>query len=123
VIAARGVDVESTEQWLEETNPRPSAPLVFEPSDKTFSIRLPLRPEDGQLVGWILVGARPDRSCLSTAERDALIEIVDPTARAIRLVLKREARETETKATLAGLQKQIDSLAERLRIDRAGTAA
>ena len=123
VVEARGIEDEAVEEWLAGADAAPAGPLEFEPSDKVFSIRMPLRAEDGPLLGWILVGARPDRSCLSTAERDALIEIVDPTARALRLVLKREAREQAVATTISGLQRQIDSLAERLRIDRAGTAA
>ena len=123
VVETRGIDEAEVARWLAEVRPLASGPLAFEPSDKTFSIRLPLRAEDGPMLGWLLVGARPDRSCLSTAERDALIEIVDPTARAVRLVLKREAREQELAVTLAGLQRQIDSLTDSLRIDRAGSAA
>ena len=123
VIDARGIEAQAVDEWLAGAETDPATPLEFVPSDKLFSIRLPLRAEEGPLLGWILVGARPDRSCLSTAERDALIEIVDPTSRAVRLVLKREAREKDVSTTIAGLQRQIDSLVQRLRIDRADSAA
>jgi hypothetical protein len=123
VIDARGVTPGDVQAWLALDRPIPRASLEFEPADKLFSIRLPLRAEEGPLLGWILVGARPDRSCLSTAERDALEEIIDPVARAVRLVLKREARERGTAGAIAALQSQIEDLRNRLGAPRAGAAA
>ncbi|HEY0044894.1 MAG TPA: hypothetical protein VGB62_10125 [Allosphingosinicella sp.] len=123
VIDARGVTAQEVQSWLALDRPIPRARLEFEPADKLFSIRLPLRAEEGPLLGWVLVGARPDRSCLSTAERDALEEIIDPVARAVRLVLKREARERGTSNAIAALQNQIQDLRTRLAAPRAGAAA
>ncbi|QAY79086.1 hypothetical protein [Sphingosinicella sp. BN140058] len=123
LVVARGVSDEEVASWLAAEPSPGDFSLQFDAVDKLFSIRIPLRAEEGPLLGWILVGARPDRSCLSSAERDALIEIMDPVARAVRMVMKREERERSVTATLHGLQRQIDGLRERLRIDRTGTAA
>lgn len=123
LVEARGVSDEDVAAWLVAEPSPGDFSLQFDAADNLFSIRMPLRAEEGPLLGWILVGARPDRSCLSSAERDALIEIMDPVARAVRMVMKREERERSVTAMLHGLQRQIDGLRERLRIDRTGTAA
>ncbi|PSJ37405.1 hypothetical protein [Allosphingosinicella deserti] len=123
VADARGIPDSDVADWLAAEPSPGDFTLQFEATDRIFSIRMPLRAEEGPLLGWILVGARPDRSCLSTAERDALIEIMDPVARAVRLVLKREERERGLDTMLHSLQDQIDRLQERLRIDPAGTTA
>jgi hypothetical protein len=123
VVDARGISDADVAEWAAAAPSPGDFALQFDPADKIFPIRLPLRAEEGPLLGWILVGARPDRSCLSTAERDALADIMDPVSRAVRLVLKREEREAGIGTVLEGLQRQIDELRERLRIDRAETAA
>ena len=51
------------------------------------------RRSDSELIGWLLVGPRPDGSLLSKDEQRALIDVADPITRAIRNVTRREARE------------------------------
>jgi hypothetical protein len=123
VIESRGGGRDEVERWLAEHSPDPSAELDFDPKGGIFPIRVPLRAEASEPLGWLLVGARPDRSCLSTAERDTLIEIATPIARAMRLVLRREAREHELADTLARHESQIASLVARLSIDPAAARA
>jgi hypothetical protein len=122
VAEARGVAPGEAEAWL-EAHARRGAGFDFDPSDRLFPVRVALEAGEGPPIGWLLLGPRPDRSCLSTAERDALTDIAEPAGRALKVVLKREARERELAATLARQQRQIDELGARLAIDRAGTAA
>ena len=60
-----------------------------------FPIRLPLVPSSDEEapIGFILVGPRPDGSIPSKDEQKALSGVSEPIARAIRNVIKREARE------------------------------
>lgn len=85
-----------------------------------FPIRVPLRIEDGSAIGCILVGPRPDRSRLASAEADALSEIARPVAGALRVVLAREARERRIDEALAAQQRRLDAIADRAAIDRDG---
>jgi hypothetical protein len=123
VVDARGATRQEVRQWMGEYRPDPSAELDFDRAGGLFPIRLPLRAEEGEPIGWLLVGARPDRSCVSTAERDTLVEIANPIGRALRLVLRREAKERRLEETLAHHRQQIERLTARLAIDSAGSAA
>jgi hypothetical protein len=123
LVEARGASPDEVEAWLAEHRPDPARDLDFDPAGGLFPIRLPLRAEGGAPLGWILFGPRPDRSCVSTAERDTLIETAPPIARAVRVVLRREARERDLAETLARHERRIDSLAARLSIDPAPSRA
>ena len=70
---------------------------------------MPLRSktDDGDLIGWLLVGPRPDGSLLSKDEQRALIDVADPITRAIRIVARREQREH-------ALERRIEALEARL---------
>ncbi len=81
-------------------------------------------------IGALLVGPRPDGSAPGKDEREALAEIADPVARAVQIVLTREAREaeaererTEMLESLAGLSRRLQALegemAKRVRPKRA----
>ncbi len=77
-------------------------------------MRVPLYAKSVGLIGWILLGPRPDGSFYGKDERDALLEISGPTARALMIATTRRKREmkrdqelTNLRATLASLQKQI----------------
>ena len=123
VVEARGVPAGEVGQWL-AGRPEPPPAIGFDSRDPLFPIRFALRPDgEGPAIGSLLVGARPDRSCLGSAERAALDEIKEPVARAVRVVLKREARERGVAEALARQQDEIDALRARLAIDPAGGAA
>jgi hypothetical protein len=67
--------------------------------DGDFPIRVPLRIGHQQTeIGTLLVGPRPDGSRPGKDEVEALDEIADPIARAMRIVLLREAREVRDEA-------------------------
>jgi hypothetical protein len=123
VAGSRGASAEEVENWLERTALDPACTSGVETHDPYFPLRRPLSLDDGTCLGWILLGPHPDRSRLSTAELDALDELSGPVARAVRVVLARQARELEITGSIARQQRQIDALIERLRIAPSGSAA
>ena len=68
---------------------------LCESSDRLFPLRVPLVPssDDEEPIGYLLVGPRPDGSIPSKDEQKALAGVSEAIARAIRTVIKREARE------------------------------
>ena len=61
-------------------------------------------------IGALLVGPRPDGSKLGKDEQDALGEVADPIARAVKIVRLREARESATAKNAANLSRRISKL-------------
>jgi hypothetical protein len=120
---SRGTSDKEVEAWLDRTALDPACSSGVETGDSFFPLRRPLSLDDGTCLGWILLGPHPDRSRLSTAELAALDELAGPVARAVRVVLARQARERALGETLARQQRQIDALSRRLPIDPAGSAA
>src|SRR4051812_24999257 len=114
VAGSRGTSAEKVETWLAATALDPACSSGVETGDAFFPLRRPLSLDDGTCLGWILLGPHPDRSRLSTAELDALDELAGPVARAVRVVLARQAREREVDDALARQQRQLDDLARRL---------
>jgi hypothetical protein len=108
------------ESWLAATALDPACSAGVETGDTFFPLRRPLSLDDGACLGWILLGPHPDRSRLSTAELDALDELAAPLARAVRVVLARQAREIEIAEALARQQRQLDALTLRLAGGAAG---
>jgi hypothetical protein len=92
VVAARGTDPEALD---------PDA----------FPLAVPLRMAEGEPIGTLLVGPRPDGRPVGKDEREALEEIAGPIARAIRSVRLREGREIESANALSRLR---DDLGERI---------
>ncbi|HEX8222276.1 MAG TPA: hypothetical protein VF605_00505 [Allosphingosinicella sp.] len=114
VAGTRGTGAAEVDAWLERTALDPACSAGVETGDAFFPLRRPLSLDDGTCLGWILLGPHPDRSRLSTAELDALDELAGPVARAVRVVVAREARERALAETLAAQQRRIDELALRL---------
>lgn len=120
VAGSRGTGAKEVEAWLARAALDPSCSSGVETGDPFFPLRRPLSLDDGLCLGWILLGPHPDRSRLSTAELDALDELAGPVARAVRVVLARQARERDLAQMLARQQRQIDALASRLTTGAAG---
>ncbi|HEX8125862.1 MAG TPA: hypothetical protein VF548_09800 [Allosphingosinicella sp.] len=114
VAGSRGTTSGEVDSWLERTALDPACSSAVETGDSFFPLRRPLSLDDGTCLGWILLGPHPDRSRLSTAELDALDELAGPVARAVRVVLARQAREREVADSIARQQRQIDALMARL---------
>jgi hypothetical protein len=91
-------------------------PLDCDRDDPWFPLRIPLRGDDPErtLIGWLLLGPRPDGSFYGRDEREALAEIADPVARAIRIVEQREAREQQMQAQQRRQQRRIAALERKL---------
>lgn len=120
VAGSRGTSAGEVEAWLDRTALDPACSPGVETGDSVFPLRRPLSLDDGTCLGWILLGPHPDRSRLSTAELDALDELAGPVARAVRVVLARQAREREVTDSIARQQRQIDALMSRFAARPAG---
>jgi hypothetical protein len=120
VAGSRGASDAEVEAWLERTALDPACSSGVETGDSFFPLRRPLSLDDGTCLGWILLGPHPDRSRLSTAELDALGELAGPVARAVRVVLARQAREREVTDSIERQQRQIDALMARFAASPAG---
>jgi hypothetical protein len=112
VLSARGLPASEVDAWRTSVFAQDYKSDICEPSDKLFPIRVPLVPSSGdeEPVGYLLVGPRPDGSLPSRAEQKALAEISEEIARAIRTVIKREAREAEVTDLIADNCRRIEAL-------------
>ena len=115
VMCARGLSSEEVESWRTSTFAQDYKSDICEASDRLFPIRVPLVPssDDEEPIGYLLVGPRPDGSIPSRDEQKALKEVSESIARAIRTVIKREARELQVAEMIADNARRIEAL-ERL---------
>jgi hypothetical protein len=119
VAAVRDATPEEVQEWLETASYAvTAAALDCDRSDPLFPMRVALRVRHGaeEPIGWILLGPRPDGSFYGKDEREVLAEIADPVARAVQIVLSREAREAEARERtrrheqrLAALERKLES--------------
>ena len=95
VAAARGINTKAVKAWLKKFDPASCRDALCSASDSTFPIRVPLqaRSGEGDWIGWLLIGPRPDGSLLSKDEQGALVDVAGPITRAVRIVSRREIRE------------------------------
>ncbi len=112
VLRARSLTVEEVETWRTTRFAQDYKSDICEPSDKLFPIRVPLVPssDDEEPIGYLLVGPRPDGSIPSRDEQKALKEVSEAIARAIRTVIKREARELQVAELIAANAARIEAL-------------
>lgn len=118
LAGAREVTAQDAAEWRGRNLLDPAGEsMVCNYSDPVFPTRVPLRVRHGShLVGWLLLGPRPDGSLYGRDEQEALAEIADPVARALHVVLLRDAREAtarrraeEQESRLASLERQLAS--------------
>jgi hypothetical protein len=112
VLRARGLTIEDAEAWRTTTFAQDYKSDICEPKDKLFPIRVPLVPssDDEEPIGYLLVGPRPDGSIPSRDEQKALKEVSESIARAIRTVIKREAREQQVADLIDASARRIEAL-------------
>jgi len=109
VAAARGISTKAVAAWLKEFDPATCQDDVCASSDRTFPIRVPLQTKsrEGEWIGWLLVGPRPDGSILSKDEQRALVEVSDPITMAIRIASGREERERMLESRIEALEARL----------------
>ncbi|MFL6720950.1 MAG: hypothetical protein ACJ8FT_03985 [Sphingomonas sp.] len=112
VLRARGLSLEEVEGWRSTRFAQDYKNDSCEPTDRLFPIRVPLIPssDDEEPIGYLLVGPRPDGSIPSRDEQKALAEVRESVARAIRTVIKREARELQVGELIAENARRIEAL-------------
>jgi hypothetical protein len=107
------LSIEDVDKWRTTTFAQDYKHDICEPHDKLFPIRVPLVPssdKQDEAIGYLLVGPRPDASIPSRDEQKALAEVSEAIARAIRTVIKREARELQIAELIAANGRRIDAL-------------
>jgi hypothetical protein len=114
--AVHGTSAADIEDWLAgQVLDDQRQQLDSDRDDPRFPLRIPLCTDDAPaLIGWLLLGPRPDGSFYGKDERDALAEIAGPVARAIRIVELREAREQQAQARARRQERRIAALERKL---------
>jgi hypothetical protein len=112
VLRSEGLSIEEVEAWRATGEAQDYKSDRCEPRDKTFPIRIPLVPgsDEEEPIGYLLVGPRPDGSIPSHDEQKALRDVSEAIARAIRTVIKREAREQQVAELIADNSRRIEQL-------------
>ena len=112
VLSTRGLSAEEVETWRTSVFAQDYESDICEASDRLFPIRVPLVPSSDEeaAIGYLLVGPRPDGSIPSRSEQKALAEVSEEIARAIRTVIKREAREAQVSELIADNSRRIEAL-------------
>ena len=103
-LSPRTSAVEEVEDWRTSTSRRTIKSDICEASDRLFPLRVPLVPssDDEEPIGYLLVGPRPDGSIPSQAtSKRRSPDVSEAIARAIRTVIKREAREEKVAELIA----------------------
>jgi len=111
VAAVRGISADAAEDWRKQFEPRTCQDEVCASSDRIFPIRVPLqtRTSEGDQVGWLLIGPRPDGSILSKDEQRALVDVAGPITMAIRIAFRREEREKLFESRIEALEAHLSS--------------
>jgi hypothetical protein len=117
VLRTRDISGEEVATWKKSKLAEDYKEDICEPSDKLFPIRVPLVPSSDKEppIGFLLVGTRPDGSSPSRDEQKALAGVSEDIARAIRTVVKREAREAKIAALIDSNARRIQALEEALK--------
>lgn len=119
VVDARDIDDAEVAKWIADNGlaALPDASLRCVRSDPLFPLQVPLRSDGLGLVGWLLLGPRPDGSFYGRDERDTLEEIADPVARALATAIERQRqvagqheRENALRRDVIALQQHVDEL-------------
>ncbi len=78
--------------------------------DPLFPLRVRVEDGSGALVGWLLIGPRPDGSIAGKDEREALENIIVPLARSLRIVMSRETEKMEMLDLLESHRQRIERI-------------
>lgn len=116
VLATRDIDPQAAAGWLIENTlaDEGAHDLIPDRADPLFPMRVPLSADGAGLVGWLLLGPRPDGSFYGREERAVLREIADPIARALAIASERESRESARQHREEALFGSVDTLHKRI---------
>ena len=116
VLSAHGIDDKTVRAWLAKDSVQTSnfRHLYCDRIDPVFPMRVPLYADGIGLLGWLLLGSRPDGSFFSKEEREALLAIADPIARALAIAFQREKTKGDWIREIGELRGMIDRLNDRL---------
>ena len=116
VLDARDVDGAAVTAWLAAWREPDSdhCHLHIDRADALFPMRVPLFSDSAGLAGWLLLGPRPDGSFYGKDERDVLLAVAEPVARAIAVARHREVDGVERKREIGGLATRLTALETRL---------
>ncbi len=119
VVDAHGISREEVVAWRASAEAQDHAEDDREKADLVFPVRIPLVPssDDEAPIGYILVGPRPDGTLPSKDEQQALEGVSESIARAIRNVIKREAREKRVTDLIEDNRRRIAELEALLQPD------
>ena len=98
VLGFRAIAARDLEAWRATWQPSPRPGIDADRADPLFPLRLPLEADGHGRVGWLLLGPRPDGSYYGRDERETLLAIADPVARALEIARQRETREAAERA-------------------------
>jgi hypothetical protein len=104
VAANRGITREHVSDWLAGTKLPKAGEMVEEGSH--FPFRLALGEEDGAMA-WLLVGPRPDGTPCNRDEREALVGLAAPLARALATTEARDEWEKRLEARLSVIEARL----------------
>lgn len=92
VAASVGHKAKDVRRWVRSTELPDPPRLSSHRADHLFPLRMPLRTatDPPQLIGWIIVGPRPDGSLYSREERQALFDVEESISRAVEVARQRE---------------------------------
>ncbi len=105
-----GDEREAVDAWRMSWKTPATPVLNIDKTDPMFPLRVPLHADGVGVVGWLLVGPRPDGSFYSKGEREVLSKISDPLARAIAIAGRREANHSMIAERIADLEARIAHL-------------
>jgi hypothetical protein len=114
IAGTRGISDDAVEEWLVGFKPSECRDALCSARDKLFPIRVPLETVTEKDIGWLLIGPRPDGSVLSKDEQETLVEIAGPIARAIRIIIRRNARDELLLGRIEEQQQRITLLEARV---------
>jgi hypothetical protein len=114
LLQTRHVAPSTAAAWMRKWTPADGENLDCAKEDRIFPMRVPLRSHALGRVGWLLLGPRPDGSFYGKDEREALLEIAAPVARAIAVAQQRQARRDEQKAVTTTFARRLTLIEEEL---------
>jgi hypothetical protein len=116
VAANVGHETKDVRRWLRSTEMPNPLRLSSDRTDHLFPVRLPLRTatDPSSLIGWIVLGPRPDGSLYSREERQALLEVEEAISRAVDVSRQRQEAESADRRWRERQEKRLRAVEDQL---------